>query len=122
MRCRQKWIHIGGRYILGDGRELAWADRKAMMPTDFGSWSYSLSCPPIAETEVSAGHQSRIVLKLPHDRPFEFDLTNFQVEFGTIPTEFEYSEVLQVRQRAGPWGKARQLMSRVAKRVQAFGG
>jgi glycosyltransferase involved in cell wall biosynthesis len=118
MRCRHDWIYIGGRYILGDGRELAWTDRKVTMPTEFGRWSHCLSCPPIEEAEVSVGQQTRIVLKLPHNRPFEFDLTNFQVEFGTMPTEFEYSEALQVELRASPWGKARQLLSRVAERLQ----
>lgn len=88
----QSWISVGGRYHLGDGRQLAWPDQRVSLPPDFKHWTCSISCPSIQESEVSRGHHSRIFLKLPHDQPFEFDLTNFQVELGTAPTEFEYSE------------------------------
>ena len=95
----QDWISIGGRYDLGDGRELTWPDQMVLLPADFERWSFSISCPSIQETELSRSHQTRTLLKLPHNQPFEFDLTNFQVEVGTMPTEFEYNGVFSLRER-----------------------
>ena len=101
--CRMKgprnWISVGGRYYLGDGRQMIWPDQIASFPTDWERWTCSISCPSIQETEVSRGHYSRILLKLPHDQSFEFDVTNFQVEIGTTPTEFEYIGTFSLRER-----------------------
>jgi glycosyltransferase involved in cell wall biosynthesis len=95
----QGGIFVGGRYHLGDGRELTWPDQKIFLSTDFERWTCSIVCPAVQETEVKPGHNARIILKLPHDQPFEFDLTNFQVELGAVPTEFEYWGALSWRER-----------------------
>lgn len=99
MQGAQNWIFVGGRYNLGDGRELTWPDQMVLLSNDFEQWTCSISCPSVEKMELSRGHHARILLKLPPDQPFEFDLTNFQVELGTKPTEFEYNEAFSFRER-----------------------
>ncbi len=86
----QSWIIAGGRYLLGDGRQLDWPDHRIEVASEFARWNCTVMCPAIQETEVRRGHQSRILLKLPYDQPFDFDLTNVQVELGSEPSDFEY--------------------------------
>jgi glycosyltransferase involved in cell wall biosynthesis len=103
----QDHIFVGGRYHLGDGRKLDWPDQMVTLPFEFAQWSCSISCPSVEETEVSRGHNSRILLKIQHELPFAFDLTNFQVELGTTPTEFEYQKTNSLRDRlAVIWHKS----------------
>lgn len=99
LKGSQNWIFVGGRHELGDGRKLIWSDERVSLSDHFERWSCSIRCPSVQETEVSLGNNSRIFLKLPHDQPFEFDLTDFQVELGTTPTEFEYNGSLTLRDR-----------------------
>jgi glycosyltransferase involved in cell wall biosynthesis len=99
LKGSQNWIFVGGRYNLGNGRELNWSDQMVSLSANFERWTCSITCPSIHEPEAKRGHNTRIFLKLPHDQPFEFDLTNFQVELGTTPTEFEYNGALTPRDR-----------------------
>ena len=92
-------IALGGRYELGDGRQLIWPDQDISLPPDLEHWNCVMTCPSIEEKELSRGHTSRILLKIVCDQPFEFYLTNFQVELGTTPTEFEYNGALSFRNR-----------------------
>jgi len=84
-------IAIGGRYELGDGRQLTWPDQYISLPSDFEHWNSVITCPAIEKTELHRGHTSRILLKIICDQPFEFCLTNFQVEIGTNSTDFTYN-------------------------------
>ena len=101
--CRMKgprnWISVGGRYDLGDGRQMIWPDQMASLPIDWERWSCSIPCPSVQETELSRGHYSRILLKLPYELSFEFEVTDFQVEIGTTPTEFVSVETFSLRER-----------------------
>lgn len=108
LKGAQNWIYVGGRYDLGDGRQLLWPTQRVLLSTEFERWTCSLSCPSVEKTEISRGHTSRILLLLPYDQPFEFDLTNFQVELGTVPTEFEYNGAVSFRHRLSIlWSKIR---------------
>ncbi len=91
LNALQGWIGLGGRYLFGDGRQLDWPDHRIDVASDFARWTCTVMCPAIQETEVGHGHQSRILLKLPHNQPFDFDLTNLQVELGSESSDFEYS-------------------------------
>jgi glycosyltransferase involved in cell wall biosynthesis len=97
----QSWLTISGRYHLGDGRQLSWPETRLAVSSDFSRWSCSLVCPAIQDTEVRPGHNSRILLKLPHNQPFDFDLTDFQVELGTHASDFEYCSALSLRHTFG---------------------
>jgi glycosyltransferase involved in cell wall biosynthesis len=104
----RNWILVGGRYDLGDDRKLTWPDQTVLLPPDFERSCFSILCPAIRKTELSRGHKTRILLKLPHNQPFEFDLTDFQVELGTAPTEFEYNGKFLLRERLYTlWSKTR---------------
>jgi glycosyltransferase involved in cell wall biosynthesis len=101
-------IFVGGRYNLGNGKELNWQDKMVFLTPEFAQWSCSISCPSVQKTEVGRGHNTRILLKIPNEHPFEFDLTNLQVERGTVPTEFEYCGTKSFRERfAVLWKKTR---------------
>jgi hypothetical protein len=99
LKSAQTWIYVGGRYDLGNGQELNWPDQMVSLSDNFGRWNCTLTCPSIEATALARGHQARILLKLPYDQPFEFDLTNFQVELGTTFTEFEYNGSFSIWER-----------------------
>lgn len=92
--CRLKGssstVAVSGRYRLGDGRELRWPDHHVSAPHDFHNWTVTLDCPAVSATALTPGQEARILLKFSCNQPFEFDLTDFQVELGTTPTAFEY--------------------------------
>ena len=63
---------------------------------------------PLGMSFAAFLHQVRILLKLPYNQPFEFDLTDFQVELGTVPTAFEYNATLSFGERLSVlWTKAK---------------
>jgi glycosyltransferase involved in cell wall biosynthesis len=99
IQSSQDWIHVGGRYQLGDGRELDWPSQRVFLSTEFARWHCTITCPSVLKSALQRGHNARIILKLPYDQPFEFDLTDFQVEIGTAPTDFTYHGTLPFRQR-----------------------
>jgi hypothetical protein len=99
IQSSQDWIYVGGRYQLGDGRELDWPTQRVFLSAEFARWHCTIACPTVLKSEFQRGHNTRIILKLPYDQPFEFDLTDFQVEIGTAPTDFIYHGELPFRQR-----------------------
>jgi len=112
-------ILIGGRYHLGDGREMRWPDVPVCIGPECERWVCCIACPRVEKSEIASGHESRILFKLPHNRPFEFDLTNVQVEMGLIPTEFEFrSSPGPVRQRLAHLGRAAGLIFSKMRRIR----
>jgi GT2 family glycosyltransferase len=95
----QDWIYVGGRYRMGDGRELDWPAQRVFLSPDFTRWHCAIACPSVLKSELQRGHNALIILKFPYDQPFEFDLTDFQVEIGAAPTDFSYHGTLSLRQR-----------------------
>ncbi|MDJ0689952.1 MAG: glycosyltransferase [Xenococcaceae cyanobacterium MO_188.B32] len=83
-------IKISGRHFLGNGRQIDLPWQQVNLSSEFKPWSCSFIYPSIDESEIATGHHHRIFLISPHNKAFEFDLTNFQVEFGEKPTAFEY--------------------------------
>jgi hypothetical protein len=83
-------IHVGGRYDLGPGRRLEWPDRRVSLGRSMARWATVLDCPRVEPTEIALGHSATILVKLPFDHGFSFDLTDLQIEIGDRPTEFEY--------------------------------
>jgi len=118
LNAKQNWIVVGGRYLLGDGRQFDWPDHRIGVVSDFARWNSTVICPAIQATEVHRGHQSRILLKLPHDQPFEFDLTNLQVELGSESSEFEFnSGELSFRHRCHMLWNRMKMRLRVVRRA-----
>ena len=103
-------LTVGGRYYLGDGREVSWPNHYLSLSEEFQRWSIPLNCPTVLPSELSRGHEARILLKFPHDVPFEFALTDCQVEEGDVPTAFQYNDgkeslryrLLRLWERLGP--------------------
>ncbi|MGK7950229.1 MAG: glycosyltransferase [Xenococcaceae cyanobacterium] len=83
-------IKISGRHFFGDGRQVDLPWQQVNLSSEFKPWSCSFIYPSVDESEIATGHHHKIFIILPYDRAFEFDLTNFQVEFGEQPTSFEY--------------------------------
>lgn len=121
LRGAHNCIVVGGRHSLGDGRLLDWPEQRVTIAPEFERWSCVISRPPVADTERRRGFQSAILLKLPCDRPFEFDLTDFQVERGEAPTEFEYAPgVLSLGYRfTRLWYKAQVLPDRLRRHLRS---
>lgn len=83
-------IHVGGRYDLGLGSRLEWPDRRVPIGRSMARWACVIACPSVEPTEVAVNHSTTVLIKLPHDLRFSFDLTELQIEIGNRPTEFEY--------------------------------
>jgi glycosyltransferase involved in cell wall biosynthesis len=108
----QSWFMVGGRFDLADGPKIEWPDQALRLGSEFQRWSCTLTCPAVQEGEFTRGYEARILVKLPADQPFDFDLTDFQVEFGTAPTPFEYNAMLSWREQfALLWGKLKSYAS-----------
>jgi hypothetical protein len=113
----QDWIYVGGRYQLGDGRELDWSTQRVFLSPDFARWHCTIACPSVLKSELHRSHNARVILKLPYDQPFEFDLTDFQVEIGVTPTEFTYHGALTIRQRLALLRNKARAWSRQSKAI-----
>ena len=100
LKGNRDWMAIGGRYHLRDGQEVRWPDQTVFIGAEFQRWACRVECPRVEDAEVNASSEARILVKLPHDRAFEFDLTNVQIEAGPMPTEFEYNAGAGVLSRA----------------------
>jgi hypothetical protein len=90
MKATHSWVALGGRFEFANGRELSWFERPTPIGEDFSRWSVTLTCPAVEPSQMRPGDRTRIIMKLPHDQPFEFELTDVQVEYGGTATEFEY--------------------------------
>ncbi|MGH9022860.1 MAG: hypothetical protein ACRDV9_07155, partial [Acidimicrobiia bacterium] len=91
-------VSVGGRYHLRDGRRVSWPTQAVPLTQEFRRWSVTLSCPAVDKAELRSG-AARVFLKLPHDRPFVLDLTDFQVEIGGLPTSFWFRPPLRLGHR-----------------------
>ncbi|MCB9100569.1 MAG: glycosyltransferase [Anaerolineales bacterium] len=104
MICRLKsprnWIIASGRFEVGDGKQVAWPEQVVSITREFQRLTFTVKCPAVQKEELKRGHQARIILKLPHDQPFELDLADFQIELGTRPSEFIYNGQFSLQERA----------------------
>jgi glycosyltransferase involved in cell wall biosynthesis len=82
-------VKVTGRYHFGD-RTLDWSLVILQIPQRFDAWSVDLPCPRIESHALGRNSFASILLMLPHDQPFELDLTDVQIEIGTTPSEFQY--------------------------------
>lgn len=95
----RNWFIVSGRFELGDGRQVAWPEQVVSVSREFQKLTFTVKCPAVQKEELKRGHQARIILKLPHDQPFELDLADFQVELGTRPSEFIYNGQFSLQER-----------------------
>lgn len=117
LKAPQDWINVSGRFDLGNGRELSWREEIVPISTNLEHWSCSITCPTVHELAVSQTSNTRIFLKFPHNQPFEFDLTNLQVEVGITPTEFVYNGRFSLRERLYLlWNKIRPQSDKAGKK------
>ncbi len=100
LKAENNWITIGGRYDLPGRRRVAFPEQKVHLTEEFAHWSCTLRCPP-ADSAGDPTAMARVHLKLPYGRPFEFEITNIQVEFGTKATEFRYFSAKSTGRRRG---------------------
>lgn len=122
MRAVQDWAWVGGRFRLADGRELQWPYLPIGLNPTLQRWSCTLRAPAVHPAEIRGGDSARIVIMLPHDQPFELDLTQIQVEVGAAPSAFTFNGELPLRQRlALLWRRLRARLLPGAARGAAAG-
>lgn len=97
-------IQVGGRYDLGADRGLVWPSQLVAVGTAMMRWNCTITCPAVQPSELSRNQRARILIGLPTEGHFEFDLTDLQIEFGVQPTEFQYRPLPWSR-RIGLWWK-----------------
>ncbi|MCB0190910.1 MAG: glycosyltransferase [Anaerolineae bacterium] len=100
LKSRQNWLTARGRFELGDGRQVAWPEQIVSVSQEFQKLTFTVKCPAVQQEELKRGHQARIILKLPHNQPFELDLADFQIELGTRPSEFIYNGQFSIHEQA----------------------
>jgi glycosyltransferase involved in cell wall biosynthesis len=98
MRSTQMWMYVGGRYRLRSGTEVSWPYQAVGLSSAMHRWSVLIDAPSV-QAELAAHGDTRIVLMLPHDQKFEFELSQVQVELGELPSNFVYNGRLSLRQR-----------------------
>ncbi|MCB0208446.1 MAG: glycosyltransferase [Anaerolineae bacterium] len=100
LKSPQNWFTVGGRFELGNGRQVSWAEQVVAVPREFARWTFTIKCPAVQKEALQRGHQARFIIKLPHNQPFELDLADVQVELGIRPTEFMYNGKFSFQERA----------------------
>jgi len=83
-------ITIGGYHSLGNDSRINLPATEIVVESHWDRWHCVFQYPQISPDDVEQGHHHRIFLTLPTDREFVFDLTDLQVESGSVPTPFEY--------------------------------
>lgn len=83
-------ITIGGYHTPGDGTRINLPATEIVIEPHWDRWHCVYQYPQLSPEDVEEGHHHRIFLALPTNREFVFDLTELQVESGSVPTAFEY--------------------------------
>lgn len=89
LRGLYEWISIGGRFDLPDRSKMHFPEEKVFLSGEFQPWSCTLHCPSPGSIDFSVS-LARVYLKLHYNQPFQFDVTNIQVEISDKSTSFKY--------------------------------
>ena len=95
------WVEVSGRHELESGDHLPWATSQIWLGDEFGRFATVFPATELILPKDSGRVVHRVMLRLPVQSEFVLEITDLQVEIGSIASEFEFRpvDVVPVRGR-----------------------
>ena len=93
------WIEVSGRHEMGDGDEIPWATQQTWLGEEFGR--FTTVFPPVEAPVARDGRRvvHRVMFRLPMQSEFVLEITDLQVEIGSIASDFEFRPIVSSASR-----------------------